>query len=247
MRRTLLATTLGVVMAALLLPTVALAGSAPSATTGTVAPATETTPVIDLSCRLDLAVMTTAKPHVVCTWNAFAGAPVRAYRIWRSVDGHPRQWVGRVTPDQPLRFVDRTIVGGHAYHYRIAVIGTDGARLGVSDLATVRYQRAPEKLAFNCLYIIDGSISGARCHWAASTRPAAVRYVLFRSVDGAARQVVYRTRLNGVRTYLDKSVSAGQSVKYAVVAFASDGRVVGIGGPDVVVVPTPAPATAVAQ
>ncbi len=244
MRRSNLVSLLGgVLMAALLLPTVALAGSAP-ATSASLTPAAEATPAIDLSCALNLAVMSEAKPYVVCRWTAFSGADVRAYRIWRAVDGRPRQWIARVTPDQDLRFVDRTITPGHAYHYRVVAIGTDGSRLGSSDRATVRFMRAPERLGFNCAYVIDGDASGAKCRWAASTRPTAVRYVLFRSVDGGAREAVYRTRLNGVRAYWDKSLSAGQSVRYAVVALAPDGRVVGIGGPDVVIVPAQAAAAA---
>jgi hypothetical protein len=243
MRRTRFVTLLGgVLMAAVMLPSTALAAPVPAAGS-TASPATVTTPAIDLTCRLNLAVMTEAKPHVVCSWNAFAGEVAR-YRVWRSVDDRPRELVGHVAADQALRFVDRSIAGGHAYHYRVAAIRADGARLAISDLATVRYGRAPEVLRFNCAFIVDGATSGARCTWAASTRPAAVRYVLFRSVDGAAREVVYRTPLNGRRAYLDKDVAAGQSIRYAVVALAVDGRVVGIGGPDTVVIPTvqvPAP------
>jgi hypothetical protein len=237
MRRTRFTTLLGgVLMAAFLLPTAAMASPVPAAG-GAVAPATVTTPAIDLTCKLNLAVMTTAKPHVVCTWNAFAGDKVKVYRVWRSVDSKPRELVGRISPDQALRFVDRTIMGGHAYHYRVVAIGTDGTRLAISDRATVRYQRAPEKLWFNCAYVVDGAVSGAKCNWARSDRPAAVRYVLYRSVDGAAREVVYRTPLNGRRAFLDTNVAAGQSIRYAVVALAVDGRVVGIGGPDTVVIP----------
>jgi hypothetical protein len=232
----------GVLLAAALLPSTALAGSAP-VPEGAVAPATVTTPAIDLTCRLNLAVMTVAKPHIVCTWTAFTGGEVGVYRVWRSVDDKPRQLIGSVTPDQALRFADRAIYGGHAYHYRVVAVGKDGARLAVSDRVTVRYGRAPEVLGFNCAYVIDGAVSGARCHWAASTRAAAVRYVLFRSVDGAARQAIYRTPLNGRRTYLDQAVASGQSIRYAVVALAADGRIVGIGGPDTVVIPViPAPA-----
>jgi hypothetical protein len=237
MRRSRLTALLsGALMAAFLVPSVVLAAPASG-------PATTTTPAIDLTCRLNLAVMTEARPHVACTWNAFAGGEVRAYRVWRSVDGMPRELVGRVTPDKPMRYADWSIRAGHVYAYRVAAIGADGARLAMSDLATVRYQRAPERLWFNCAYVIDATVSGAKCHWAPSTRPAAVRYVLFRSVDGAAREAIYRIPLNGRRAYLDQDVSAGQSIRYAVVALAADGRIVGIGGPDTVVIPAvPVPA-----
>jgi hypothetical protein len=68
-----------------------------------------------------------------------------------------------------------------------------------------------------------------------------VRYVLYRSVDGGARAKIYRTGLDGRRVFLDQDVAAGQTIRYAVVALTARGRVVGVGGPDTVVVPTLAP------
>jgi hypothetical protein len=92
-------------------------------------------------------------------------------------------------------------------------------------------------LKFNCFFLIDDATQGAECRWSASTRPAAVRYALYRSVDGGAREVIYRTPLNGRRSFLDVNVKAGQTVRYAVVALAADGRIVGVGGPDAVKIP----------
>jgi hypothetical protein len=243
MRRSLLVTTLGVVMAALLLPSAVLASTAPPAGAAAT-PATVTTPSIALGCALVIAVPRTATPAIVCKWTAPASVTVKTYRVWRSVDGKPRVLVATVSPDQPLRHADRAIRPGHLYSYRVVAVGTDGSRVGVSKLVSVRYARAAEKLAFNCAYVIDGAMRGVKCNWAASTRPAAIRYVLFRSVDGAARQVVYRTRLNGTRRFLDTGVTAGQKVRYAVVALAADGRIVGVGGPDTVLIPTIVPAVA---
>jgi hypothetical protein len=238
-----MATTLGVVMAALLLPSLALAAPAPSAG-GTATPAVPTVPTLNLTCALVHQLPFNAKPANVCKWTASADSTVKAYRVWRSVDGRARVLIATVTPAEVLRHADWLIRPGHVYSYRVVAVGTNGARVGVSNLAKVRYARAAEKLWFNCAYVIDGAVSGVKCNWAAADRPAAVRYVLFRSIDGAPREAVYRTRLNGKRMFLDTGVAAGQTVRYAVVALDVHGRIVSVGGPDKVVVPTLAPTAA---
>jgi hypothetical protein len=227
MRRSRLVTLFaGALLAVLLLPSATLAAT----------PAPATTPAITLGCSFVVQVPREIRPAIVCHWSAFVG-PVRAYRLWRRVDMGPSQLVATVTPDQPLRHADRDLRPTHLYSYRVVAIGQDGSRLGTSLLVSVRVPFAPQVLPFNCFFMIDGATQGVSCHWGASTRPAAVRYVLFRSVDGAARQAIYRTPLNGRRSFIDTDVKAGQTVRYAVVALAVNGRVVGIGGPDAVKIP----------
>jgi hypothetical protein len=125
-------------------------------------------------------------------------------------------------------------------------VGEDGTRLGISNLVAVRIGRPAEALRFNCAFVIDGDSRGVACRWGEASRPAAVRYVLYRSVDGAAREAIYRVGLNGRRAFLDTEIVAGQTIRYAVVALAADGRVVGIGGPDAVTIPA-VPAAVVAR
>ena len=50
-------------------------------------------------------------------------------------------------------------------------------------------------------------------------------------MDGGPREKIYRTGLDGRRAFLDTDIKAGQHIRYAVVALAADGRVVGLGGP----------------
>lgn len=236
MRRSRLVTVLGsVLLTALLLPSAALAGSAPSGIAAT-APSTATAPAITLGCALVIPVPNSTTPRIVCRWTALEGAAVAEYRVWRRVDGGTARLIARVAPTAPLRHADFAIRPGHAYSYRIVARGADGTRLGASDLVTVRV-RAPEALRFNCFYKIDATVEGVACSWGASTRPAAARYVLFRSVDGAAREAIYRTPLYGRRSFLDTDVASGQSIRYAVVALAADGRVVGVSRVDTVLVP----------
>lgn len=247
MRRSRLVTILGgVLMAAFLLPSVALAGAAPAGGGGAAAPAVEAAPEIKLGCALVIPVPRDTRPAVVCRWSSMADAAVAGYRLWRIEDTRPRELIARVAPDAVLRHADRDIERGHSYTYRVVAVAADGSRLGMSNRVTVRIARPAEELRFNCAFVVDGATSGVACRWGESSRPAAVRYVLYRSVDGAAREKIYRVGLNGRRGFLDTDVAAGQTIRYAVVALAADGRVVGIGGPDTVVIPA-LPTTAVAR
>ena len=75
------------------------------------------------------------------------------------------------------------------------------------------------------------------CRWSDAVRDSAVRYVLWRSVDGGPREAIYRVHEDGRRSFLDTDVKPGQVIRYAVVALNASGRIVGYGGPDRVVIP----------
>jgi len=201
---------------------------------------TSVAPNIKLGCAVVIPVPASAHPRIVCHWTGLDTVPVRAYRLWRSVDGKPRVLIAIVQPGQPLRHADPNVSAGHVYRYFVAAIGPSGDRVGFSNVVTVRLARFPEVLRFNCFFMVDGvdgAIQGVRCQWSAATRPTAVRYVLYRSVNGGARQAIYRTPLAGPRSFLDTDVKAGQTIRYAVVALDANGRIVGVGGPDAVKIP----------
>ena len=75
------------------------------------------------------------------------------------------------------------------------------------------------------------------CRWSDTTRASAVRYVLYRSVDGGSRGAIYRVGEDGRRAFRDRDVKPGQAIRYAVVAVNASGRIVAYGGPDRVVLP----------
>jgi hypothetical protein len=241
MRRSRLVTILGgVLMAALLLPAAASAAPSVAATpaAATIAPTVAAAPAIKLGCALTIPAPSSTRARITCRWSALEGAPVAEYRVWRRVDGGPSKLIARVAPTAPLRHADFLIRPGHTYTYVIVARAADGTRLGVSQRVGVRVGRTPEALRFNCFYKIDAAVDGVFCRWSASTRAAAVKYVLYRSVDGAAREAVYRTPLNGRRSFLDTDVASGQRIRYAVVALSvATGRVVGLSRVDTVVVP----------
>lgn len=231
MRRTRLSSLLGgALLVLLMLPQAALA--APATTTALAA--------IELDCALVVPnPLSSIAPDraIVCKWRAPEGVTVTAYRLWRSVDDGPRRLLATIPGDGTLRFADFAIRTGHAYHYVVAGIGEDGARVARSRVETVRVPRAPQVLAFNCVVVIDAGETFARCRWSDTTRPAAVRYVLWRSVDGGPREAIYRVGEDGRRRYDDHDVKPGQTIRYAVVAFDASRRIVAYGGPDQVVIP----------
>ena len=240
MRRSRLVTVLGAALvAALLLPAAAVAAPTGSVTPSAVpvAPAVVTAPAITLGCTLSIPVPISTTPRIVCRWSALEGAAVAQYRVWRRVDGGTARLVATVAPTSLLRYADFAIRPGHTYTYRVVARAADGTRLGASSSVSVRVGAAPQALRFNCYYKVDATVKGVACRWAASTRAAAVRYVLYRSVDGAARKAIYRTPLSGRRSFLDTDVASGQRIRYAVVALSSTGRVVGLSRVDTVLVP----------
>ena len=231
MRRPRLVSLLGAaLLLGLMLPTAAAA--APTATPDLAA--------IKLGCTLVVPnPLSSIWPNraIVCRWTAPEGVTVRTYRLWRSVDAGDRHLLAAIPGDGARRFADRNIRTGHAYHYLVVGIGADGMRVAQSTVATVRVPRAPQPLAFNCVVVIDGGDATARCHWSDTTRPAAVKYVLWRSVDGGAREAIYRVGEDGRRSYVDRDVKPGQTIRYAVVALDVHHRIVAFGGPDRVVIP----------
>ena len=172
MRRSRLFTLLGgTPLAALLLPSLAVAAE-PTTTTTPVAP------TIKLHCALVIPAGHPDRERVGCGWSAVTGVDVRAYRVWKTVDaglGRPRHLLARVTPDKPLRVVDPNIRRGHTYTYRVVAIGTDGKRVGVSNAEWLRVGFPAAKVALNCAYVIDAARQGVACHWAKADRPGAAR------------------------------------------------------------------------
>lgn len=235
-----------VLLAALLLPQAALAGTSVATTaagagSATTAVAATALPRFELRCALVVRnPLSTAATRrvIVCRWAAPDGVAVRAYRLWRVVDAPgPRRLLATIAADQRLRHVDRHIRRGHSYTYRVVALGADGSRVALSNRVTVRVGRPAERLRFGCAFVIGSDRQGVACHWSAATRPAAARYVLWRSVDGGSREAIYRTGLDGRRGFLDQDVKPGQTIRYAVVEYARHGRVVGLGGPDTVIIP----------
>jgi hypothetical protein len=234
-------------MAALVVPSAALASTGNAASAATIAPATATVARIKLDCDLVLRNPLGPAKAVranVCTWTAPEGVDVKTYRLWRVKDAPKppaRVLIAAIAAGQPLRYADRAIRAGHTYTYFVAGLGADGKRVALSNRVTIRVGRPVQALRLACTYSVERA--GVGCIWSATSRPAASRYVLIRSVDGAARERIYSTWLRGKRSHFDPDVKPGQTVRYAVLAVAPSGRVVALGGPVVVTIPNAAAAS----
>ncbi len=244
MRRSRLVQLVGTTLlaAALLAPSGAMASTAAPAAPGAAAaaPTAPTLAAIKLGCTLTLLnPLGPATPHraVVCKWAAPAGVTVAKYRVWRSVDGGARKLMSTVTTLDSLRYLDRYVFSNHAYTYTVVGLAADGTRVAVSARAKVSIGRAIEIIGMRCAITTVTAGKAVFCRWAAATRHAAVRYVLIRSVNGAAREAIHRTPRSGIRSFVDTKVASGQTIRYAVLALSSTGRVVSRSGPIVVQVP----------
>lgn len=222
------------ILAAALLVALMLPQSTLAATT------TTTLPSIRLSCALVVPnPLSTTWPNraIVCRWAAPDGVSVARYRLWRTVDGGARELVTSVRADARLRHADFNIRSGKTYRYTVVGYGADGSRVAKSAIARVYVPSAPQALWFNCVVILDAGDESVRCAWSDTTRASALRYVLYRSVHGGAREAIYRVHEDGRRSFRDWDVKPGQSIRYAVVALDASGRIVAWGGPDRVVIP----------
>ena len=157
--------------------------------------------------------------------------PCSKYRLWRTVDGGSKHLVVSVAGDATLRHADRNIRTGHTYRYFVSGVNAEGTRVAKSAVDKVYVGRAAQALSFNCAVVIDEGTTSAVCRWSDTTRTSAVKYVLYRSVDGAAREAIYRTGEDGRRSFRDRDVKPGQSIRYAVVAVNASGRIVGVRWP----------------
>jgi hypothetical protein len=244
MRRSRLLQLVGTTLmaAALLVPSSAMASTTQPTAPGA-GQAAITAPIlaqIKLGCSLTLLnPLGPATPHraIVCNWTAPAGITIAKYRVWRSVDGAPRKLRSTVTTLNPLRYVDRYVFAHHTYTYTVVGLAADGTRVAVSAHVKVSIGRPVETIGMRCGITAVTAGKAVSCRWAVATRPAAARYVLIRSVNGGARETIYRTARVGLRSFVDTNVASGQTIRYAVLALSSTGRVVSRGGPIVVQVP----------
>jgi len=219
-----------VLLAAALLPQAVMAASP---TTATPLPAFKLTCALIVPNPLDPSAPNRAN---VCKWAAPIGVTPVIYRVWRWVDAGKPVLIASVAPTDPRRNSDTNIKTGHTYHYFVTAVAAS-VRVARSNAANVHVVRAPQTLAFSCQLMTVAAATDVSCHWSATIRPAAIRYVLWRSVGGAAQTAVYHTGIHGTRTFIDAAVASGQSIRYAVVGLDLRGHIVAYGSPVTVVLP----------
>ena len=215
MRRKLLAPVIGaLVLLGSMLPATALgvtAGQSPVVDTASV---DHLLPRIRLGCVLIQpdatpttdSVVPHVAPAITCRWSAVDSPRVFVYQLWRirdAADGGSRRLIARVRPGDALRYRDVRVKAGHTYTYKVVARAASGRKIAASRLVTVRIPRPDEVLRMACAPATVGDRQGVVCKWSEATHPRAARYVLWRSVDGGAREKVFRTGLDGRRWHFD--------------------------------------------
>ena len=112
----------------------------------TAATVTPTAPNITLRCARVIPAGHPARDRVVCHWTAVTGVAVRAYRAVRFVDAPPRPAAPARRPRHPGQAAARRRLEHRRrppYSYRVVAIGTDGSRVGHSNLVSLRVGRRP--------------------------------------------------------------------------------------------------------
>ena len=188
------------------------------------------------------AAATDAGRGVGCQWSQSAHPRFAGYRLVRS-DGEHREVVFRTHEVEVVRHLDTTVTPGVRYRYAVEVLDAHGRVIGRAGPVTAGVpEPEPQDLRFGCERASDGDVRGITCRWVGAE--GAVRgYVLYRSVDGGAREAIYRTGPDGRLGHVDGPLRPGHRYTYAVVALDGAGEVVGIGGPVTIGIPPPDPAT----
>lgn len=176
---------------------------------------------------------------VACRWSASHHPDFAGYRLVRG-DGDERVVVFRTRDVDAVRHLDATVTPGQRYRYAIQVVDAEGRVIGQGGPAVAGIPEPPRQmLRFACERASDGEHRGIACRWSAAT--GEVRgYVLYRSVDGGAREAIYRAGADGRLGHFDGPLRPGHRYTYAVVALGADGEVLGGGGPVTIGIP-PAP------
>lgn len=178
---------------------------------------------------------------VACKWSKATHPAAAGYQLWRSVDGGPREAIYKTGLDGRRGFFDTKIKPGQTIRYAVIVVDRAGRVVGHGGPVAVRIPPPADALRMACALASQDDRPVVACKWTEASHPAAVGYVLWRSVDGGARKAIYRTGLDRRPGFIDRDVKPGQSIRYSVVVVDKSGQTVGYGSPVVVKIPALAP------
>lgn len=187
-------------------------------------------------------------PGIVCRWTASASPRFAGYRLLRG-DGDERQVIFRTPEIDHTWFFDDDVERGVEYHYLVQVLDPSGRVIGASNPASASVPDRPiERIELACERVGTSDRSGVGCRWSAASREDAKGYKLVRSIDGGARETIFRKGIDGPNHYVDAPLRGGHRYTYAVLVLDGHGSVIGEGGPVTVGwPPDPAPTDAPAR
>lgn len=171
---------------------------------------------------------------VRCEWSSPSSGGVAGLRLWRldaAVDTE-RQVILRTDDTMLTTHTDMAVRRGHRYTYAIQAVTADGRVVAQSRAERVGVPASPavEVLPLECELGPAGEAVG--CAWRPPRSPDAHVVELWRSVDGAARELVDRFRPEGPTAHRDAAPDGAASVTYAVLVRDDTGELVGRSRPE---------------
>jgi hypothetical protein len=169
---------------------------------------------------------------VKCKWSASTQHHIRAYQLYRIVVGDARELIATIGPDDRLMHFDPRVSAPSTIIYGVVGLNRNGRVVAIGGPERVVLEKRVEELRFVCR---RDSIEGERgilCRWSRSQQRETRGYLVYRSIDGAEREVIAHVGLDARRANFDTEIIPGAVHIYYVAAVDADGEVIGIGGPE---------------
>jgi fibronectin type 3 domain-containing protein len=183
----------------------------------------EATTVASPSRPDDLRIYSYQTGKIALTWRPQDDVTVTGYTIYRSPsEGGEYLPVATVEGRYTTTWVDHGLEPLRVFYYRVAAVNAAGGE-GVPT-ASARGVTKPEPLAPAALRVEQEGLGVVRLRFDANLEPNVAGYRLLRTRAGEDEELAAVLRPDET-TIEDRAVAAGESVRYRVVAFDSDGLV----------------------
>ena len=155
---------------------------------------------------------------VLCRWSEATNPNTRAYQLFRITDGSPRQLVTTVGVDGRLGFFDTDVSAPSSLVYGVVSVNRAGRLLGRSAPVHVQFGQDIGQLRLACQPASVEGQRGVACRWSEASQSGVRGYLLYRSTDGGARQLIAEIPVDGRNGHFDIHVRPGGSYLYGVTA-----------------------------
>jgi fibronectin type 3 domain-containing protein len=172
----------------------------------------------------DLRIYSYQTGKIALTWRPQADPTVAGYTIYRSPSESGEYLpVGKVDGRYTTTWVDRGLEPLRVFYYRVAAVNLAGGE-GVPTASTRGVTR-PEPLPPAALRIERQELGFVRLRFEPNVEPNIAGYRLLRTRAGGADEELAAILGPDETAWEDRTVAAGESVRYRVVAFDRDGLV----------------------
>jgi fibronectin type 3 domain-containing protein len=172
----------------------------------------------------DLRIYSYQTGKIALTWRPQGDPTVAGYTIYRSPSESGEYLpVGKVDGRYTTTWVDRGLEPLRVFYYRVAAVNLAGGE-GVPTASTRGVTR-PEPLPPAALRIERQDLGVVRLRFEPNVEPNIAGYRLMRTRAGTENEELAALLAPDETTWEDRTVAAGESVRYRLVAFDRDGLV----------------------